>query len=82
MFSPINANGAGEPLVSYELIVKYIRTTRTDTGFPCPARRDRKDYPPQKRATPEEQAWVRLKRRPVRPQLNYTIYPHRQDPNG
>jgi hypothetical protein len=82
LFGPISANWAGEPLVSYELIVKYIRTTRTETGLHCRARLDRKDYPPQKRATPEEQAWVRLKRRRVRPQLNYTIYPHRPDPNG
>jgi hypothetical protein len=82
MFSPIGANWTGEPLVSYETILKYIRTTRTRTGFHCRARLDRKNYPPERRTTPEERAWVRLKRRPVRPELNYTIYPHRREPNG
>ena len=82
MFSPISENWSGEPLVSYETILKYIRTTRTETGFHCRARMDWKDYPPGRRATREEKAGVRLKRRPVRPELNYTIYPHRHGPNG
>ena len=77
-----SGNWAGEPLVSYETILKYIRTTRTETGFHCRARMDWKDYPPERHATREEKAWVRLKRRPVRPELNYTIYPHRHGPNG
>jgi hypothetical protein len=81
MFSPISANWAGEPLVSYEAIVKYIRTTRTETGFHCRARLDTKEYPPQRKVTPEEKAQVRLKRRPVQPQLNYTISPHRHGEN-
>src|SRR5271165_3451052 len=81
MFSPISENWTGEPLVSYETIMKYIRTTQTETGFHCRARLDRKDYPPERRATREEKAWVRLKRRPVQPELNYTIYPHRHGPN-
>jgi len=33
MFSPISANWAGQPLDSYETILKYIRATRTTTGF-------------------------------------------------
>ena len=76
MFSPISANWAGEPLTSYETILKHIRTTRTETGFRCRARLDRTDYPPERRVRREEKAWVRLKRRPVQPQWNYTISPH------
>jgi hypothetical protein len=76
MFSRISGNWAGEPLVSYETILKYIRTTRTETGFRCRACLDRTDYPDERRATAEEKAWVRLKRRPVQPQWNYTILPH------
>ena len=49
MFSPISENWTGEPLVSYETIMKYIRTTQTETGFHCRARLDRKDYPPERR---------------------------------
>ena len=82
MFSLISANWAGEPLVSYETILKYIRTTRTETGFHCRARLDKKEYPAEHRVAPEDKAQVRLKRHPIRPQLNYTIYPHGHGPNG
>lgn len=77
MFSAISTNWAGEPLTSYETVLKYIRTTRTEAGFHCRARLDKKYYPPERRATPEEKAWVRLKRRSIQPKLNYMIYPHR-----
>jgi hypothetical protein len=76
LFGPITANWAGQPLVSYERIMKHIRTTHTGTGLPCRARLDTKDYPVQHRVPSEAKARVRLKRRPIRPQLNYTIYPH------
>ena len=76
VFGPISANWAGEPLVSYELIVKYIRTTRTETGLRCRARLDTKEYPVEHRVAPEAKARLRIKRRSVRPELNYTIYPH------
>src|SRR5436190_8222128 len=35
MFSLISANWAGEPLSSYETILKYIRTTHSQKGFHC-----------------------------------------------
>jgi len=76
LFGPISGNWAGEPLVSYETILKYIRTTRTETGLHCRARLDTKEYPVQQRVAPQDKARVRLKRRSIRPQLNYTIYPH------
>jgi Rhodopirellula transposase DDE domain len=77
MFSPISGNWAGEPLVSFETIVKYIRTTRTESGFRCRAWLDRKVYPVRQRARPEDKARVRLKPHRVLPKWNYTIWPHR-----
>jgi hypothetical protein len=77
LFSRISANWAGEPLASYETILKHIRTTRTEAGCPCHARLDEAEYPAEQDVTPEDKARVRLKRRSTRPQLNYTIYPHR-----
>jgi hypothetical protein len=77
MFSAISGNWAGEPLVSYETIVKYIRTTRTATGFRCRAWLDQKEYPTGKRAKPEDVSRVRLKPHRVLPKWNYTIWPHR-----
>ena len=77
MFSAISGNWEGEPLVNYETIVKYIRTTRTETGFRCRACLDRKDYPARQRASPRDKARVRLKPHRVLPKWNYTIWPHR-----
>ena len=45
MFSYISTNWAGEPLVSYEKILKFIRTTKTSTGLKVRAWLDRRDYP-------------------------------------
>jgi hypothetical protein len=76
LFSAISANWAGEPLVSYEAVVKYIRTTRTPAGKRCRARLDKKEYPVERRLPEAVKARIRLKRRAIRPELNYTIYPH------
>ena len=45
LFSAISRNWAGEPLQSYEKILKFIRTTTTATGLKVRAFLDRKDYP-------------------------------------
>jgi hypothetical protein len=81
LFSAISANWAGEPLVSYETLIKHIRTTRTPAGKACRARLDPKEYPIQHRVPEAEKVRVRLKRRRIRPELNYTIYPHGQTKN-
>jgi hypothetical protein len=79
MFSAISGNWAGEPLASYETVMKYIRTTRTETGFRCRAWLDRKDYPARQRAMPEDKTRVRLTPQRVLPKWNYTIWPHHSD---
>jgi len=76
MFSLISVNWAGEPLVSYETVLKYIRTTRSQAGFRCRACLDPKTYPKGLKVGPEEKASVRLRPRRVLPQWNYTIWPH------
>ena len=80
MFSLISENWAGEPLVSYEVMLKYVRTTRSATGFQCRARLDRSEYPTKVKVSKERQRGVRLKRRMVLPLWNYTIWPHRPTP--
>jgi len=79
MFSLISANWAGEPLRSYETMLKHIRTTRSDTGFHCRARLDERAYETQK-ISAEQKASIRLKRRQVLPEWNYTIRPHKGRP--
>jgi Rhodopirellula transposase DDE domain len=76
MFSLISANWAGEPLVSYEMMLKHIRTTRSDTGFHCRACLDRRNYDSSPKITAEQKAAIRLKRSSVLPHWNYTIRPH------
>ena len=76
MFSLISGNWAGEPLVSYEVILNLIRGTRSSQGFHCRARLDTAEYPTKFKATPATKERVRLKPRPVLPQWNYTIWPH------
>lgn len=81
MFSLISANWAGEPLISYETILKYVRTTRSSARFHCRACLDRRKYTPQRKVTDEQKRFVLLKRRRVMPKWNYTILPHEQKPN-
>jgi len=47
LFSRIARNWAGEPVSSYEKILKFIRTTKTSTGLKVRACPDRRDYPPR-----------------------------------
>ncbi len=76
LFCHITANWAGQPLLSYETVLKFIRTTRTLTGLRCQACLDRKEYPTGLKITPEQKASINLTRGRVRPKWNYTIAPH------
>ena len=76
LFSPISLNWAGQPLASYEIVLKFIRTTRTETGLRCWAWLDRHDYPTGLKITAEQKAQINLKPHRVLPNWNYTIEPH------
>ena len=80
MFNLISANWAGEPLTSYEVMLKHIRTTRSSTGFRCRASLDTRFYPTKVKVSEEAKASVRLLRHTVLPKWNYTIRP--RNPNG
>lgn len=75
MFSAISGNWAGQPLDSYETLLKYIRTTRTATGLRCRAYLNTTFYRTGVRVTDEQFACLRLVPRAVLPQWNYTLYP-------
>jgi len=76
MFCVISQNWAGQPLVSYETVLKYIRTSKTETGFTCAAYFDRKHYQTKRKVTPEEKANVNLHPHKLFPEWNYTIRPN------
>lgn len=76
LFSQISSNWAGEPLVSYETVLKFIRTTKTETGLCCKAYLDKTVYETGLQLTPEQKKQINLVPHRVLPRLNYTIKPH------
>ena len=76
MFSVISQNWAGQPLVSYETVLKFIRTSKTETGFHCSTYFNRKYYKAKCKVTPEEKAKINLHPHKLFPELNYTILPN------
>ena len=76
LFCRITANWAGEPLVRYEIVLKFIRTTKTGAGLCCTAYLDRKRYRTGVKVSPEQKATIRLVKHRVLPKWNYTIRPH------
>ena len=75
LFCFISLNWAGQPLVTYETILKFIRTTHTDSGLTCQARLDRKRYETGLKIAPEERASINLKPHCIFPDWNYVIKP-------
>ena len=75
LFCFISLNWAGQPLVSYETILKFIRTTHTDRGLTCQAKLDRKRYDTGLKVTPADRANLNLKQHRIFPNWNYTIEP-------
>lgn len=75
LFSPISGNWAGQPLCSFETVLKFIRTTRTESGLRCRARLDPSEYATGLKVTQEQKAQVQFGRRRVLPKYNYTIQP-------
>jgi len=72
----ITKNWAGKPLDSYETVLKYIRTTRTQTGLSVRARLERKHYALGERISNAQIAQLRLTRHKTNPDWNYTLAPH------
>lgn len=76
LFSEISRNWAGQPLVSYETILKFIRTTKTEKGLQCQAILDRSTYKTKLKVTPEQKSMLNITRHRVLPTWNYTIKPN------
>lgn len=76
LFSEISKNWAGEPLDSYQKILRYIRSTRTQTGLAVTAHLDRRHYLTGVKPTTEQLQRLRLQFGDVLPKWNYTISPN------
>jgi hypothetical protein len=75
LFNHISANWSGEPLERFEVVLKFIRTTTTETGLCCTAYLDRKHYPTKLTLTKEQKASICVTGHRVLPKWNYTIRP-------
>jgi Rhodopirellula transposase DDE domain len=75
LFSEVSRNWAAEPLDSYQKILNYARTTRTQTGLKVTAYLDRRYYPCGLKPSPDQIASLRLHSHDTLPDWNYTIKP-------
>ncbi len=75
LFSRISDNWAGQPLSSYETVLKFIRTTQTENGLRCRARLDTTEYQTGLTVSAAQKAQLNFKRQRTRPHYNYTIRP-------
>jgi hypothetical protein len=76
LFSEISKNWAGEPLTTYEKILKFIRTTNTKTGLRVTAYLDRTAYNTGLTPTAEDRSRLCLRPHDILPKWNYTIAPN------
>lgn len=75
MFNLISGNWSGQPLESYETMLKHIRATKSTSGFRCQARLDKKIYATGLKVSPKEVANFYIEKHTVFPHWNYTIRP-------
>jgi len=75
LFSRISANWQGEPLTSFEKILKYIRTTKTESGLKVRAVLNTRDYPKGVTLPAEDIEAIPIRRNKILPKWNYTISP-------
>jgi hypothetical protein len=70
LFSFITLNWAGQPLINYETVLKFIRTTTTENGLGCMAYRDTRYYATRLKVSRDQKASINLSRHRVLPQWN------------
>ena len=76
MFGIISLNWAGQPLDRYETMLKFIRTSKTVTGFRCLAYFDRRKYQTKQKVSLENKENLNIQFHRRFPYWNYTIKPH------
>jgi len=75
LFSFISDNWTGQPLVSYECILKFIRTTKTKAGLRVRARLIERPYEKGIKISDSQMQQVSLMRSRLHPDWNYSIAP-------
>jgi hypothetical protein len=75
LFSFISQNWRGEPLTSYETIIKLVESTTTKTGLVVKCKLDRKLYPKGQTISDEQMKSLKIKKNAFHGEWNYTILP-------
>jgi Rhodopirellula transposase DDE domain len=75
LFSFITQNWRGRPLLSHEVIVELIASTRTRTGLVVQSALDDNDYPTKIKVSDNDLERVQLKRHSFHGEWNYSISP-------
>ena len=76
MFSFISLNWRGQPLISHEVVVNLIGSTRTSTGLTIQAELDTARYPKGVKVSDEELSKLNLARDEFHGEWNYSIAPN------
>jgi transposase len=75
LFSYISKNWAGKPLISYEVIVNLISSTRTKTGLEVDCEMDTNQYKTGIKISDEQMRELNIERSLFHGEWNYTISP-------
>ncbi|MCP4753861.1 MAG: hypothetical protein GY866_23500 [Proteobacteria bacterium] len=75
LFSEINKNWRGTPLVDYETAYKYTASTKTTTGLETDAVIVGKQYQKGLKASKEDLGKLNMQRHELNPLRNYTLCP-------
>lgn len=75
MFSFISQNWRGKPLINYQVIINFIKNTKTAKGLEIFARLDKKIYQKGKKFLNEEIEKINIQYHHFHPEWNYTIKP-------
>jgi hypothetical protein len=75
LFSHITMNWRGRPLVSHDVIVNLIGSTKTASGLRVKARLDTRKYPTSLPVSDAEMKAIKLTRHKFHGDWNYTIKP-------
>jgi hypothetical protein len=75
LFSFINGNWRGKPLISHQVIVQLIAATTTKTGLTVRCELDQNAYPAGIKVSDAEMLAVNLTRHDFHGEWNYTVSP-------
>ncbi len=76
MFSYISMNWRGKPLISYQVIVNLIASTKTTTGLKIKATLDKRKYPDGIKVSDYDYEALNIRENNFKGNWNYVIKPH------